>query len=132
MLVYVKRQRYIICQIWNQTQKRVFFCALPWRRDNLKELIHQCDASLSLNQEIWGRICQSKTTRPQLMQKKNNFNSAMVGLFQVKQVVGVGAVDRCVVLLLFYTMETEKVSCQISWVFAQSDDVMGLWILFLI
>ena len=48
MLVYVKRQRYVTCQIWNQTHKRLFFRTLPWSRDDLNELIHQCDASMSL------------------------------------------------------------------------------------
>ena len=28
MLVYVKRQQYIACQIWNQTKKRGFFLVL--------------------------------------------------------------------------------------------------------
>ena len=35
-------------QILNQTQKSVFFCTLPWRGDDLNELIHRCDASMSL------------------------------------------------------------------------------------
>ena len=48
MLVYVKQQQYITCQILNQTQKRVFFHTLPWRGDDLNELIHRCDASMRL------------------------------------------------------------------------------------
>ena len=48
MLVYVKRQWYITCQIWSQNQKRGFFRTFPWRGDNLNELIHRCDASMSL------------------------------------------------------------------------------------
>ena len=28
--------------------EEVFFRTLPWRRDDLNELIHQCDASMSL------------------------------------------------------------------------------------
>ena len=65
-MVYVKQQRYMTCQFLTQTQKREVFCTLRCRGDNLNELIHQCDASMSLIKK-YGAV----SARPKPPQQNN-------------------------------------------------------------
>ena len=83
MLVYVKQQWYITCQIWNQTQKRVFlYWALEGSRSKRTHTLMWCINESY--QKLWGRICYTKTTRPQLMQT-NNFNPAGSDFFTLNR-----------------------------------------------
>ena len=43
MLVYGIRQRYITCHVESDQVQGLFYRTLPWRNNNLNEMIYRCD-----------------------------------------------------------------------------------------